>query len=108
MESARGSGSVAPIPRRRRVTPLAIWPSPNVNQLHGTVPHGVHGPSEDLVHHSPDGALWASWAHFMGSYPASDALTRFSQNAKHAGRIFCPPFSRAPKNDFGFPVDPLV
>ena len=31
--SARGLGSVAPIPRRHRVTPLAVWPPPNVNQV---------------------------------------------------------------------------
>ena len=44
----------------------------------------------------------------MGSYAASGAPTRFSQNAKYGGRIFRPPLSRAQKGDFGFPVDPCT
>ena len=54
------------------------------------------------------GALWASWARFMGSFAASDAPTRFSQKSKCGGGTFGLRFSRAPKVDFGFLVDPCT
>ena len=60
------------------------------------------------MHHCALGALWASWAHSMGSYAASDAPTRFCHMAKCGGRTFRPPFSRAQNGDFGFLVDPCT
>ena len=96
----------SPVPRRCRVAPLEIWRPPNVNQVTWIGPARRARSQRGLG--APLGALWASGARFMGSYAASGAPTRFSQNAKYGGGIFRPPFSRAQKVDFGFLVDPCT